>query len=358
MAKMKKIKPEWIIISMLIVIIIIGLVIFSLQKTDKKEITTQLQDSSKINTVDSGSDILKKYEKLEQAYNSTLKEIESVVNQDDVSLSILKENLKQILETIKQDKEKINSDGSDLKPVNTKQFEDMLNMSKEVLAERLLEEKQKNEKLTIDNRKLTVNLKKTIGNFEQEKNNNVKLNADVAQIKSQIKAIKEEGDLSASELKSLERQKAEMERKLDESNKTIKSQHEQIQDLGEIIRKVNVDCYFYFEKGNPEEESIIYLTNEGISEKYLKYFVRKKPDIYVTFRISKDFFTYNVEKVELKFYNSLNVEIYSVSKVINDENIKIIIPNKNFSPGKYSVSITAGEEALLLDDKYSFKISN
>jgi len=301
---------------------------------------------------------MKKYDKLEQAYNTTLHEIETVVSDDDVNISILKENLRQILETIKQNKAVINSKGDTSKVSNTKQLEDMLDMSKEVLAERLIEEKQKNEKLTIDNRKLTVNLKKAVTYFEQEKNNNVKLNDAVQQIKSQIKSLKDDGDVSTNELKSLEKQKSDMEKKLTESNKTIKNQNQQIQDLGEVIRKVTINCYFYYEKGNPDEEAIIYLTSEGISEKYVKYFIRKKPDIYVQFKISKDFFTYDVEKVDLKLYNSLNVEIYGVSKVINAENLKIIIPNKNFSPGKYYVELKAGNEAILLDDKYQFNISN
>jgi len=96
----------------------------------------------------------------------------------------------------------------------------------------------------------------------------------------------------------------------------------------------------------------------SLSEKYVKYFVRNKPDIYVDFRLSKDFFNYNVEKVDLKLYNSLNIEIYAVSKAISAENLKIIIPNKNYPPGKYSIELMAGGENLLLDNKYSFKISN
>ena len=156
----------------------------------------------------------------------------------------------------------------------------------------------------------------------------------------------------------LERQKQEVERKLVESNKTIKQQNEQIQELGEIIRKVNVDCYYFYERGNKEEEAKIYLTSQGVSEKYVKYFVRQKPDIFVEFKITKDFFDYNIEKVDLKLYNSLNIEIYSVSKVVNAEYLKIIIPNKNYSPGKYSISLSAGDENLLLDDRYWFKIVN
>jgi chromosome segregation ATPase len=304
--------------------------------------------------------LLDKYDKLEKAYNITLSEIETVINDDDVSLNILRENLKQILTTIKEDKAKISlkGDSTHTSEDNTKQLEDMLNMSKEVLAERLLEEKSKNEKLTIDNRKLYNNLKRSLSNFDIEKNNNVKLNDNISLVRNQIKSIQEEGDVNGSEIKTLERQKNEIERKLVESNKAIKVMDEQIQSLAEIIRKININCSYIYERGNPEEQATIYLTSLGMSEKYVKYFVRNKPDIYVEFRIAKDFFPYEVSKLELKFFNSLNVQIYSVTKEINTESFKIIIPNKNFPPGKYSIEILAGDEQLILDDKYMFKISN
>jgi hypothetical protein len=354
----KKIKIEWIIILLLVFVIIAGIVFVFVNQKKEKQLAVSIPSETSKPIIKESSEIAQKYEKLEQAYKNTLKEIELVISDEDVNLNILKENLRQILETIQQDKELAISNGGNPNTADTQQFQDLLDMSKEVLAERLLEEKEKNEKLTIDNRKLTLNLKKSLTNFEQEKTNNVKLNSEVAQIKGQIKLLKEDGEISINELKSLERQKAEIEKKLNESNKTIRDQNQQIQDLGEIIRKVSLNCYFFYEKGNPEEEAVIFLTNQGISEKYVKYFVRNKPDIYVEFKLSSDFFSFNAEKVELKLFNSLNVEIYSVSKVINSENIKIIIPNKNFTPGKYTIDLKAGDEQLLVDDRYTFKINN
>jgi len=360
MAEKKRFKLEWLIITVMALIIIIG-GIFLFTKKDKPQ--TDDNQSTEVAPAQENSeqnDLLSKYEKLEKAYNNTIDEIESAVDDENMNLSILKENLTQILADIKAEKEKINQgqDSVALSEDNTKQLEEMLNMSKEVLAERLLEEKTKNEKLTIDNRKLHYNLKKSVDHFEKEKTKNVQLNAEVARIKTQIKTIEEEGATSANELKLLKRQKTEIERELVESNKTIKEQTEQIQELGEIIRKVNVDCYYFYEKDNPEEEAKIYLTSQGVSEKYVRYFVRKKPDIWVEFRINKDIFEANIDKVELKLYNSLNIEIYSVSKVVNSENVKIIIPNKNFAPGKYSISLKAGDDDLLLDERYWFKVSN
>jgi len=368
MAEKKRLKLEWIIIGLLLVVIIIGGIFFFQNKKVFEIINNIDSTNAQIQAVDSLTiglnkdqlEMYKKYEKLELAYNKTINEIEQAVEGENMNLSILKENLNQILLNIKEEKSRINQSGDSTKTNAdaTVEFEGLLNMSKEVLAERLLEEKTKNEKLTIDNRKLHYNLKKSMNHFEDEKTKNVNLNAQVTQIKSQIKTIESEGELSTNELKVLKRQKDEIEKKLAESNKSLKDQTEQIQELGEIIRKVNVNCYYYYEKDNPAEEAKIYLTSQGVSEKYVKYFVRRKPDIYVEFKLTKDFFDYNVEKVDLKLYNSLNVEIYSVSKVVSSENLKIIIPNKNFDPGKYSIELKAGDEDLLLDDRYWFKISN
>jgi len=360
MEEKRRIKPEWIIIMTLLIIIIAGIVFIYKGKIFNRVDTKPQKDTIITGLNSKDTELFEKYDKLEKAYNITLSEIETVINDDDVSLNILRENLKQILTTIKEDKERITKkgDSTNLSEDNTKQLEDMLNMSKEVLAERLLEEKTKNEKLTIDNRKLYNNLKRSLANFDIEKNNNVKLNDEIARIKIQMKSIKDEGAADNSEILTLERQKNEIERKLVESNKAIKVMDEQIQGLAEIIRKISINCSYIYERGNPEEEATVYLTPLGISEKYVKYFVRNKPDIYVEFRIANDFFPYEVDKLELKFFNSLNAQIYSVSKEIKTEAFKIIIPNKNFPPGKYYIQIEAGEEQLILDEKYTFKVGS
>ncbi|MDF1550413.1 MAG: hypothetical protein P1P88_21495 [Bacteroidales bacterium] len=360
MVEKKRIKVEWLIIAILAIVIIVGGFFVFKDKGKTEKVNAQVIDTASLHMNPEQMVLMKKYEMLETAYNTTINEIETVIGDDNVNLSILKENLTQILADIKVEKEKITlgTDSSEKAEDNTQQLEQLLNMSKEVLAERLLEEKNRNEKLTIDNRKLHFNLKKSIDHFEKEKTKNVELNAEVAQIKTQIKNIEQEGSSSQNELKLLQRQKNEIERKLKESDKMIKEQTEQIQDLGDIIRKVNLDCFYYYEKDNPTEEAKIYLTSQGVSEKYVRYFVRSKPDIWVEFKITKDVFDSNLEKVELKLYNSLNIEIYSVSKAVSAENVKIIIPNKNFAPGKYSISLKAGDDDLLLDERYWFKISN
>ncbi len=360
MSLKSKIRWEWFAIGVLSVVIVIGGFLY-LEK--EKALKTKMEKTV-VETPEIQSEkdrILHKYEKLELAYNNTISEIENVVQDENINLAILKENLQQILATIKAEKDKINnSDIDSIKYSSRKkarQLNELLEMSKEVLAERLIEMQEKNSKLTIDNRKLYYNLKKSIDNFEKEKARNIQLNEKVGQINEKIQALETEGMQSKQELKSLKREKSKLEKKLTESNQIINVQDKQIRELGEIIRKVNIDCYYIYEKGNPVEEAKIYLTSQGMSEKYVQYFIRKKPDIYVQFKIPKDLYGAGIDKIELKLYNSLNVEIYSVVKPVNSENMKIIIPNKNYLPGKYSIAIFAGDENLLIDERYWIKIS-
>lgn len=360
MTKKNKIKIEWIIIAILSLIVLISFIIIIEHKKEKYS-TVKEKLIEKAIEKPKGNSVLQKYERLELAYLKTINDIENTVEDENLNLTILKENLTQILEAIKREKEKINKNGKSISDSilnkETKQFNELLEMSKEVLAERIIETNEENQKLSIDNRKLHYNLKKSIANFEIEKNKNVNLNEKVAKIKSQIKKIENAGIVTSNELKILKREKKVYEKMLVQSNKTIKKQNEQIQELGEIIRKVNVDCFFYYEKGNPMEEAKIYLTSKGISERYVKYFIRKKPDIYVEFNMPADLIE-SREKIELKLFNSLNIEMYSVFKLLDSKSLRIIIPNRNFDAGKYSVVLKAGDENLILDEKYKFRIGS
>ena len=349
------IKWEWIIIGILSVIIVSGTYLYlkkeqELRKTKKNEVI-------QLPKVETEKDqMLRKYENLELSYNNTINKIENVVNDDNINLSILKENLQQILETIKAEKQRISQSNIDSIKTSSekkaKQLDELLEMSKEVLAERLIEIKEKNSKLTIDNRKLYYNLKKSVDLFDEEKARNIRLNEEISNIKEKINTLKEEGTGYNHELKTLKKEKAKLEKELITSTKIIKKQDKQIQDMGEIIRKINIDCYYIYEVGNSTDEAKIYLTQQGISERYVQYFIRKKPDIYVTFKIPRDIYGEGIKKIELKLYNSLNIEIYSVVKAVKSPEMKIIIPNKNFLPGKYSISITSGDENLIVDDRY------
>jgi hypothetical protein len=204
---------------------------------------------------------------------------------------------------------------------------------------------------------LYYNLKKSVDLFEEEKARNSVLKEEIGQINEKIHSIETESVNNKQLLNTLKREKNKLEKQLSRSNETIDAQSVQIRKLSEIIRKISVDCYYIYEKGNPIEEAKIYLTPQGISEKYVQYFIRKKPDIYVQFKIPDDLYVTGIDKVELKLYNSLNVEIYSVVKPVTSENMKIIIPNKNYLPGKYSIAIFAGDESLIIDDRYWIKIS-
>ena len=359
MIKRNKIKIEWIIIAILLVVVIISLLVILDFK--KNEIPKESIIKEDVIETPKKDGVIQKYERLELAYNKTINEIESVVDNENLNLAILKENLTQILDEIKKEKEKINKRGSNTSDNElehkTEQLEELLDMSKEVLAERLLETNEENQKLTIDNRKLHFNLKKSVENFEVEKKKNMKLNEKITIVKNKIKKIEDEGAISSNELKLLKREKKKYEKMLVESNKTIKKQNTQIQELGDIIRKVNIDCFFYYEKGNPMEEAKIYLTSKGVSERYVKYFIRKKPDIYIEFKMSADMIE-NKEKIELKMFNSLDIEVYSVYKLLSTNFLKIIVPNRNFDIGKYSVALKSGDENLILDKRYWFKIGS
>ncbi len=166
-----KLKWEWFLIIFLFAIIVAG-GIFHIIKTDnisKAEIIAE-QNQPKVNKIETKEDkLLKRCEKLELAYNSAIDEIESVVADDDINLAILKENLTQILLSIK--KERISRGGSDsldyTNSDSTKKLSELLNISKEVLAERVLEVNEDNKNLTIDNRKLYQNLKKLVNRFKK-----------------------------------------------------------------------------------------------------------------------------------------------------------------------------------------------
>ena len=358
MIKKSQIKIEWIIIAVLFIFVIISLIII----IDFKKENTQKKITKKDKIVEPvGDGAIQKYEKLELAYNKTINDIENVVDDENINLVILKENLTHILDEIKKEKNRINKRGSNISDSTlkkeTEQLNELLEMSKEVLAERLIETNEENQKLSIDNRKLHYNLKKSVENFEIEKKKNVKLNNQVAIIKVRIKKIEKEGVVSSNELKLLKREKKKYEKMLVTSNKKIKKQNKQIQELGEIIRKVNVDCFFYYERDNPMEEAKIYLTSKGISERYVKYFLRKKPNIYIEFNMSADMIE-NREKLELKLFNSINIEIYSVYKLLDSKFLRVIIPNRNFDAGKYSIVLKSGDENLIIDQKYWFKIGS
>jgi len=306
--------------------------------------------------------LLHKYEVLEDEYEATIQKVDKVINDDNLNLNILRANLQQLLESVVSEKEHISNNNIDsIKTSSLEKLDNLsqlLEMSQEVLEERLIEMQEKDSKLTIDNRKLYNNLQKLINLYEDEKLRYNNINDHLAQINEKIDALKTENTRSSiREIKKLERAKTEPERELMESNKLLNVQKSQIQELSDIIQKITLDCYYYYHFANNSSKSKVFLTKKGISEPYVQYFLRKKPDIYVEFKIPSDIYDAGVKKMELKMYNSLNVEIYNVIKRVNSDKFKIIIPNKNYLPGKYSIAVFVDGENLLLDDKYLLKIA-
>lgn len=365
MHKKKKIKPEWIaIISLSVLLIIVSIVL--LIRTGNSGANES--DNIKIDQKDI---VLQDYIELEKAYDKALSEIEVAMEESpDMSLAILQDNLTGILEELKKEKELMIEkhqsgveNDSLFNPDNAQQYKDMLNMSKDVLVQRLAEAEAKNrdleelnQDLESNNQKLKKNLEEANKYFEKEKKKNAKLNEKLVVVAEQIDELEKSGSQSASQIQILKREKEEYEERLKESNDLLEFQNYQIKELGEILRKVNVDCYFIYEQGNVEEEAKIYLTGDGISERYLRYFLRVKPNILIDFIINKEVFADGVEKVELSVYNSNNIEIYNIPKSISEERFHIVIPNKNFTTGTYYVKLTAGSEDLIIGGQYKFKI--
>ncbi len=245
----------------------------------------------------------------------------------------------------------------------TRQLNDMLSTSKEVLANRLAGLQKENaslvktnEKLTTQNEKLEVKLQKANEFFEEEKGKNVKLNEILSQVNQSIQKLENQGSTAKAQLDDMKKKKEEYERKIEESNKVIATQTNQIGELGSILRKVNIECYFIFEEGNIEEQAKIFITSESLSSRYLKYFTTKKPVLHFDFNINKDLFDEGIEKVELKIFNSSSTEVYSVSKALNGSKLQITITNKTFPSGNYTVELKSGAENLLIGGKYKFKV--
>jgi len=364
MANTKKVKPEWIIISVLVIALAITVLYF--YQSSKQNII----NPENINIVlDSQQVALNNYMELEKAYDIALADIEKAITETpDMSLEILRENLSGILEEIKTEKanllsKRLNGTDSTNSIAKTEQYKEMLNVSKDVLIQRLAEAEAKtrnledlNKDLESNNSKLKKNLEDANKYFEKEKIKNSKLTENLSNVNEKIKDLEKNGQVAKSELQTLKREKKDFEERLKESNELLEFQNYQIKELGEILRKVNIDCYFIYEQGNVAEEAKIYLTADGISERYLKYFLRAKPNLLIDFIINGDVIAEGTEKIILSIYNQSNAEIYSIPKSISEQLFHIVIPNKNFSSGNYSVRIKAGDEDLIIGNQYKFKI--
>jgi hypothetical protein len=244
-------------------------------------------------------------------------------------------------------------------------MKDMLKMSKEVLVERLAELQQENvslqtsnERLQTRNEKLVEKIEKANVWVEKEKVKNQGLNAEVIRVEQQIKKFQQQGDSTNELFSKLKEEKQYFQGKLEESNQLIKAQSEQIADLGVIVKKVNAICFFTYEEGNAEEQAKIYLTDEGITKRYLSYFETKKPNVHFEFSINDYMFADGNERVDFKLFNNKGVELYSTSKSISSGTLQFMVPNNNFTTGTgYYITLFAGPDNLLITDQYNFRIS-
>ena len=336
--------------------------------------------SSKEPTIENAADdqameVMKDYEELERAYDKAIRDLEFTIQEggEDVGISALKENLSTLLLEIKSEKEQIKvrqgdriRDSLSIMREQQQELKDMLEMSKEVLIERLAQLQMENKQLSTDNDKLSFQNEKLFQRvdkanklFEDEKSKNTKLNDEVSRVKKEIKKLEttNTGTTSTEEIDKLKREMQIYQEKLDESNRVLESQNLQISELGSVLRKVNVECSFVYEKGNPEDEAKIFITNKGLSGRYIKYFLASKPDVTFEFNISDYLFEEGVERLDFKVFNSNAIEIYSSVKSIDAGVLQIVVPGRVFTTqGEYYALLKSGADNLLIGDKYIFKI--
>lgn len=361
-------KLEWIIILILVLALIITTVVYYNSGNKQIPDVKEAADNQAI-------EVMKDYEELERAYDKAIRDLEFTIQEggDDVGISALKENLSTLLLEIKAEKEQIKvrqgdriRDSLSIMREQQQELKDMLEMSKEVLIERLaqlqMENKQlatDNDKLAFQNDKLFQRVDKANKLFEEEKSKNTRLNDEVSRVKNEIKKLEttSTGTANNAEIEKLKQEMLVYQEKLDESNRVLESQNMQINELGSVLRKVNVECSFIFEKGNPEEEAKIFVTSKGLSGRYLKYFMASKPDITFEFNINDYLFEEGVERLDFKVFNSNNVEIYSSVKSIDVGTLQIVVPGRTFTTqGQYHAILKSGSDNLLIGDKYIFKI--
>ena len=356
---------NWIIIGLLglIVLSVAGMIYFYNQSMNEPT------------TNEPADVVLQDYQKLEKSYEKTINKLEKASKGDFSNVDILKKNLSGILQDIKKEKQKMDSlrkhhkeQFAEAREKKTEKLEERLEMSKEVadqyLKERLEKVKkekksleQENKQLSEEKQQIRQSVKKIKQQYESQKAKNARLNATVEHIDNQMDSLARTEDNQEEKLKQLQQQKQQYEKKLDRSNNVIDNQSNQINTLTKNLKKVNPDCYFYYHKGDPEREAKIFLTNNGVSKRYKNYFIEEHPDIFTSFQLNKNFFEEGFQKIELKVLNNNDVNIFTKEKVIEDSELNIKIPSNRLEPDKkYYISVKQGDENLVVDGKYEFKI--
>ena len=312
---------------------------------------------------------LRDYEELELAYSTAVKELEEVSNNDFGNIDILKQNLKNVLKDIKQEKERITNNrrtaglNLEIDTAQAQDYRDKLEMSKQVadaiLLQRLAEVELENQELIEQNEVLVEQTEEYEGelvlmkeSFEEEKTNNTQLRETVTSISEKIESLEKEGGKAQQEIQELVKAKKTYEKRLTQSTMVIEEQNNKISDYIIDLRKANVNCYFVYEEGNVDNEAKIYLTENGISKRYLRYFLKKKPNIVIEFLLNQELFTDGAEKVELIITNDNEDEVYSAEKSISTSDLKVSVPAKYFTGGSYYIMLKQGSEDLLINGEY------
>ncbi len=360
----KKIKKEYLIAILILLSITAGVLLF-----------WKKQDSTKPAKV-----IYKEYEELENAYAKALSDIEKVSEKDYKNLDDMQAELKGKIKELKKNKELLdrshkkseelykelaenieNLDVKKLDSLNKEEGEVVFNENEAGEIRYTSAEVDKiikqNKELTKQKSELEKNLKTINTFFAKEKSKNTELKAQVEEINNKLSKAKTEKNLQIAELEQLRKERETYETKLKKSNNRITKQEKRIVKLIKNLRLVNVDCFYMYEKGNSKKEAKIFLTEDGLSEMYYNYFVQKKPNITAEFSLNQEMFNTGAEKVDLKVIDQEKIEVYSTSRTIGKSKFEIQIPGKFFNKGKYTIILKSGNENLIIDGGYTFKIN-
>ncbi len=203
---------------------------------------------------------------------------------------------------------------------------------------------------------LVAKLEEYIVKYENEKRKNLNLSSKVAALKAKLQAAT---SMTKADKDKMKLKIQELEKKQFDSENEIKGQEEEMNKLAKKLNKVSVNCYFIYRENNKRKEVPVYLTNEGLSKIYYKYFKNKEPGVVITFTINSDSFRGNLQKLKLIVRSKENGKIFE-SEIPTSSNAKIrrIVSGSKFSDGQYTVELKYGVENLIIGStgKYSFQI--
>jgi len=314
--------------------------------------------------------LINEYENLETSYEDAIKEIENIANYEYGDLSILRENLKSILDDLRQEKEllvrqrKLGIYDSNIVGVsNKKQLESLLQASKKLLIQKVEILERENKMLSTYNQSLrnnklqdeeiseeTFNSLNSQLNDEKEKNRQI-VNS-ILKLQKKIKASKSKPSPRQSKMQDEEQT---YQAELKESIKIIKTQIEQLSPAVEKLKKTYVEYYFFYNQSGKKYK--IYITENPISKILREYFFEKKPKIYFESKIPQDLVS-NSNQVDLIIFNENGSEVINLPLIVRGEKVTSQISAKLFSNGSYYVQLKQAENIILFGGQQRFEFSN